>query len=157
MLGALSKNYIFFGAWCGWLRIVVPPVFVGLGGALFGRLADYCGGAPCLSARVSWARGRRWSVAPAVVRGPRWGDWLSWSASGAAGRWRRLVFRGCGGGVAAAMAVSRGCSGGVVAAMAVSRGCGGGVAVAVAGHARWRLAFLSGGAVCLCGGLPAGR
>ena len=73
MLGALYKNYIFFGAWCAWLHIVVPPAFVGLGGALFGRLADFCGGAPCLSARVSWARGRRWSVAPAVVRGPRWG------------------------------------------------------------------------------------
>ena len=30
-------------------------------------------------------------------------NWLSWSASGAAGRWRRLVLWGSGGGVAAAV------------------------------------------------------
>ena len=50
-------------------------------------------------------RGRAAAVGPwrrlwsAVRGGAQWAEnWLSWSASGAAGRWRRLVFRGCGGG-----------------------------------------------------------
>ena len=56
-------------------------------------------------------RGRAAAVGPwrrlwsAVRGGAQWAEnWLSWSASCAAGRWRRLVFRGCGGGVAAAVA-----------------------------------------------------
>ena len=53
-----------------------------------------------------WCRGRAAAVAlvaPAGVRGPRGGgarqaeNWLSWSASGAAGRWLRPVSRRGGG------------------------------------------------------------
>ena len=82
-------------------------------------------------------RGRAAAVGPwrrlwsAVRGGAQWAEnWLSWSASGAAGRWRRLVFRGCGGGVAAAVA-------GRARRRPAAR-------AAVVGRSRWRLAFFVG-------------
>ena len=81
---------LYRGGWCSvWAA----------GGLLWWRSVSL--GWDVVGARSPLVRGAGCGLRSAVGA-RRAENWLSWSASGAAGRWRRLVFRGCGGGVAAA-------------------------------------------------------